>query len=322
VFAGALHNSPAPFDWLHFESRSFKATLNNMVGIDGLARERKWRRHCVFSLDLGRKAKIGAEIVCFFFAILQFPTSHLTFCTQLMPHVDVIFVSHQYARSLSSSAMTPPTSPRGFLLSLLAHAPPPHALLVTYWGRDGGAALSVPTREYFQSSAWIPPRISAPTSPSKVVAKKNGIKSRVGNHVNHGDSKNHLGDGTNVRGHPSLGSVRSASDFYAGPDPSTCTAGDSVSLPRADNTTVETGEYDEDEEEEEEGTEVGHGEMDMVDEAGAHDAFVAGMIFALSRRLLPGPPWTPGSAGGSGEGGVKDNRMDDGERWRLDECLR
>lgn len=53
----------APFEWLHFEGRSVKTTLNNMVGIDGLARERKWRNHCVFSVDVGRKARQGVQAV-------------------------------------------------------------------------------------------------------------------------------------------------------------------------------------------------------------------------------------------------------------------
>jgi hypothetical protein len=59
-------NSPAPFDWLHFEGRSVKTTLSNITGLDGLARERKWRSHCVFSVDVGRKGKQGVEAVCSF----------------------------------------------------------------------------------------------------------------------------------------------------------------------------------------------------------------------------------------------------------------
>lgn len=54
--------SPAPFEWLHFEGRSVKTTLSNVVGIDGLARERKWRSHCVFSLDVC-KVRQGVEAV-------------------------------------------------------------------------------------------------------------------------------------------------------------------------------------------------------------------------------------------------------------------
>ena len=56
-------NSPAPFEWLHFEGRSVKTTLSNITGLDGLARERKWRSHCVFSLDVGRKGRQGIEAV-------------------------------------------------------------------------------------------------------------------------------------------------------------------------------------------------------------------------------------------------------------------
>ena len=56
-------NSPAPFDWLHFEGRSVKTTLRNITGLDGLARERKWRSHCVFSVDVGRKGRQGVEAV-------------------------------------------------------------------------------------------------------------------------------------------------------------------------------------------------------------------------------------------------------------------
>ena len=65
--------SPAPFDWLHFEGRSVKTTLSNMVGVDGLAKERKWRGHCVFSLDMGKKARAGVEFVrCFWPGLLFF----------------------------------------------------------------------------------------------------------------------------------------------------------------------------------------------------------------------------------------------------------
>jgi len=52
------------------------------------------------------------------------------------------------------------------------------------------------------------------------------------------------------------------------------------------------------------------------DDVGAHDAFIAGMIYALSRRLLPGAPYSPGLAG------VTDAQRTEGGRWKLDECLR
>lgn len=61
---------------------------------------------------------------------------------------------------------------------------------------------------------------------------------------------------------------------------------------------------------------------EALDEEGAHAAFVAGMIWALSRRILPGPPYVPGLVGPDGETKSKDGVVDTGLRWRLDECLR
>ncbi|KAG8735120.1 hypothetical protein FRC11_003432 [Ceratobasidium sp. 423] len=55
--------------------------------------------------------------------------------------------------------------------------------------------------------------------------------------------------------------------------------------------------------------------QDVIEEAGAGDAFVAGMIFALSRRLLPGAPYSPGMQHLPGPDAEKG-------RWRLEECLR
>ena len=48
---------------MHFEGRSVKTTLSNIVGLDGLARERRWRSQCVFSVDVGRRARQGIEAV-------------------------------------------------------------------------------------------------------------------------------------------------------------------------------------------------------------------------------------------------------------------
>ena len=62
ALGSSANQSPAPFEWLHFEGRSVKTTLSNVVGIDGLARERKWRSHCVFSLDVC-KVRQGVEAV-------------------------------------------------------------------------------------------------------------------------------------------------------------------------------------------------------------------------------------------------------------------
>jgi len=68
-------------------------------------------------------------------------------------------------------------------------------------------------------------------------------------------------------------------------------------------------------------TERGRGN-DNADETGAHDAFISGMIYALSRRICPGAPYTP-SAGGKEDTTSGRVRTDDVRaRWRLDECLR
>lgn len=65
----------APFEWLHFECRSFKTTLSNLQGLDGLARDRSWRRKITFSLDVSGTA-----------------TSEKQRGIQaLLPHVDVVF---------------------------------------------------------------------------------------------------------------------------------------------------------------------------------------------------------------------------------------
>jgi hypothetical protein len=43
---------------------------------------------------------------------------------------------------------------------------------------------------------------------------------------------------------------------------------------------------------------------------------IAGMIYALSRRLLPGAPYAPGLSGST------EAQRSEGGRWKLDECLR
>ncbi|OJA08993.1 hypothetical protein AZE42_11041, partial [Rhizopogon vesiculosus] len=187
--------SPAPFDWLHFEGRSTKTTLANIIGVDGLARERKWRAHCVVSVDLGRRAREGVEA--------------------LIPHADVVFLSTQTFPSLSNpppnSSNCCPPSPRAILLALARHAPP-HALLVLYGGALGSALLSLPTREYLQSSSWSPP--------------PKGLRSHA-----HTNSNLH----SIISTAEGVESVRSGSEFWAGrrsPDSSGFTMGDVTSSGR------------------------------------------------------------------------------------------
>ncbi|KAL4074895.1 hypothetical protein V8B97DRAFT_1868269 [Scleroderma yunnanense] len=310
-------HSPAPFDWLHFEGRSIRTTIANIMGIDGLARERKWRPHCVVSIDLGRRAREGVEV--------------------LLPHADVIFLCTTTFPSLASSPTSSPNStptPRAILLALARHAPP-HALLILNAGREGAALLSLPTREYLQSSGWsLPPPPQSPTPRRHVYS----------NSVTTSANGTQTWDGVE--------SVRSGSDFWAG-----ARAGDMSMASRdsayTDNGTdsnaqdsgyhshrhtqsgesfhpFDDGDGDGDEAEGEDGRHTPQprrretvAQEDVLDEEGAHGAFVAGMIWALSRRLLPGPPYVPGSHGNANGDARKDGSASDlGVRWRLDECLR
>ncbi|KZT65716.1 hypothetical protein DAEQUDRAFT_676358 [Daedalea quercina L-15889] len=304
-------SSLAPFDWLHFEGRSVKTTLSNIMGLEGLARERKWRSHCVFSVDVGRRAKQGVEA--------------------LVPYADVVFLNKHYALAHSPQYST---SPRAFLLSLTTLAAP-HALLVAHWGEDGAALLSVPTREYFQSSGWV----ADPTSPSAAATPL---------HSRHTTAADDDHDNLDVADAVEVLSVRTGSDFWAGQhtdSSSVFTAGilsssgtsrtpqspsPGTSVPQSQfmrQRDRRPGSADSDETQTGRATsgsapDARRNEMlasEIVDEVGAQDAFVAGMMFALSRRLLPGEPYTP-----SGVHRGKEVASDVREmgRWRLEECLR
>ncbi|OSC96994.1 hypothetical protein PYCCODRAFT_1440615 [Trametes coccinea BRFM310] len=312
-------NSPAPIDWIHFEGRSVKTTLSNIVGLDGLARERRWRSHCVFSIDVGRRARQGVEA--------------------LIPHADVIFLNKHYARAHSPQYAS---SPRAFLLSLTGIAPP-HALLVAHWGSEGAAVLSVPTREYFQSTGWVEP--NPPPLPEPAAMR---MGSANGGRTDEADMQ----------------SIRTGSDFWAGAgnhteSSSTFTADLLTSTPQRPGRGVpqegiqrpskqrtkngkraayRSPDRDNGDSSDSDGTQIaGHGggvrpnldaararaqgaQNEILDEVGAQDAFVAGMMWALSRRLLPGEPYTP-SAASSDAAAASDGDRERG-RWRLEECLR
>lgn len=315
-------NTPAPFEWIHFEGRSVKTTLSNIMGLEGLARERKWRNHCTFSVDIGRRARQGVEA--------------------LIPYADVVFLNKHYARAHSPQYAS---SPRAFLLSLTALVPP-HALLVAYWGEEGAAVLSVPTREYFQSSGWVGLDSSNP------IPEVSALSMRTGTDPGDHDPEDRV----------EMVSVRTESDFWAGQhtdSSSIFTAGafsqsfsasPSPTLPRPPENvhatsawTRETHRHRRSESSDSDGTQIGahrtdqgrtqrvdnaalrgasiaaqHSHSAVIDEVGAQDAFIAGMILALGRRMLPGEPYTPMS-------GARNN-ADAGEgekgRWRLEECLR
>ncbi|KAI6024848.1 hypothetical protein BKA83DRAFT_4253068 [Pisolithus microcarpus] len=270
-------HSPAPFDWLHVEGRSIRTTAANVLGVDGLARERKWRSHCVISVDLGRRARDGAEV--------------------LVPHADVIFLCTTTFPPLSSSPTSPPTSTpalRAILLSLARHARP-HALLVLNAGREGAALLSVPTREYFQSSSWSPPPRSSQAAShahsNSAATTSNGTHTQDGVESDMSlasrDSAYNVDAGGEMNGQGSTHHRSSGESFHPFDDGDEGEDGDGqgedgrhTPQPRRREPVVEE---------------------DVLDEEGAHAAF---------------------NHNNSNEDRKDGNVGDLGVRWRLDECLR
>lgn len=164
----------------------------------------------------------------------------------------MIFVNRHYAEAVSP---TYSTSPRAFLLSLTSTAPS-HALLVADWGKEGAAVLSVPTRDYFQSSAWT--NRNAGTS-GAADARDDNV------------------------------SVRTGSAFWASGRGTPTTSG------QPSDTEDDRSQYGQ-------APEQGNDIVDEVDaelnldplisltliKVGSADAFIAGMIYALTRCVLPG----------------------------------
>lgn len=228
---------------------------------------------------------------------------------QLIPHADVLFLNRYYAQANSSHYAT---TPRAFLLSLASTAAP-HALLVAHWGSEGAALLSLPTKEYFQSSGWVEEQPVSRPNPGHESGTRDVQSVRSGSgfwadgrsqtpssSAFFSDRSHHVSDVGNDSGMShSLSPASKARSRSRG---------------RGQRT-----QYDDDDNDSQ-GTEVpgGNDEDDgVIDAVGAQDAFVAGMIYALSRRIAPGSPYTP-SWTGEAVGGPESERG----RWRLEECLR
>ncbi|EEB93156.1 hypothetical protein MPER_08232 [Moniliophthora perniciosa FA553] len=185
---------------------------------------------------------------------------------------------------------------------------------------------SLGVEEGAASSGWVDERRLAPQRQNK-------------NKDNNGHNHNHnLNPDTSLTSED-VRSVRSGSDFWADgrsrtPSSSAFSAPGSLSPPpnesrarsRSRSPDPNSSRYrdsgaifEDDHDTDSQGTEVPDQDVDdgVVDEVGAQDAFVAGMIYALSRKIMPGPPYTPG--GGSNNPLLDPN---DRGRWRLDECLR
>ena len=59
------------------------------------------------------------------------------------------------------------------------------------------------------------------------------------------------------------------------------------------------------------------------DEIAAQDAFIAGMIYSLGQRILPGAPYTPSATPYAQVYGAGAGSLDlDRGRWKLEDCLR
>ena len=176
---------------------------------------------------------------------------------------------------------------------------------MAYWGSEGAAVLSLPTKEYFQSSGWVEERDESDAS-----------------------RQTRMESNTRSDEFSSVQSVRSGSDFWAGnrtpgSSDSYTTGGQSADSHVQSHEEQKFGKEDgEENDNDSQGTEVPEGTKDdVVDEVGAQDAFVAGMIYSMSRSITPGAPYTP-SAGG-GDVRVNTNSSDaERSRWRLDECLK
>lgn len=247
---------------------------------------------------------------------------------QLIPHVDVIFLNKHYARAHSPRYAA---SPRAFLLSFTPIVPA-HALLVAHWGSEGAAVLSMPTKEYFQSSGWVdtslPPSAPSPTPSGPAVQPSATPEKR------HGEVQSvRSGSDFWAMGHH----TESSSEFTAGLLSSASSDPNSPMTSRAPlhhhSTPVRNhrqrrtrrAAQSDSESSDSDGTQMPSGarvagggnagsnsnasggatsqtpsQQGIVDEIGAQDAFVAGMMYALSRRMVPGEPYTPAAVSKDG----------------------
>ncbi|KZP00971.1 hypothetical protein CALVIDRAFT_533296 [Calocera viscosa TUFC12733] len=199
-----------PFDWVHFEGRATPSMLSNLRWVCDVSREQGYRDKVVVSLGLERPVQDMEELIRF---------------------ADVVFFSKALAMQATHA------SPKSFLLSHALASSPHSILLATPSSHTSGAALlSVPNKEYYQSSELV-------KDTSETPSRTNGKR---------------------------------ISGFG--------------------------GEED--------------GDFEIMDLSGTGEAFIAGMIYSLTRRLLPGLPYTP-----SDEEYTPTADEDKG-RWRLEECLR
>ncbi|CAE6513560.1 unnamed protein product [Rhizoctonia solani] len=212
----------------------------------------------------------------------------------------------------------------------MARLAAPHALLCVEWGQSGCAMLSIPTKEYFQSSPFVPdPRGTHRTAESLSASLWESVRSGTPFFSEFGDrtdpqdtpNANTTSDtgsqnskpkhthsrsrATNGGGQDDWGKMYPESVRRSSPTPSSSSSDDERRTITGTSWHTSIAGT----------TSSVAARQDVIEEAGAGDAFVAGMIFALSRRLLPGAPYSPGLQNLPGPDAEKG-------RWRLEECLR
>ncbi|KAG1835313.1 hypothetical protein EV424DRAFT_1360355 [Suillus variegatus] len=288
--------SPAPFDWMHFEGRSIKTTLSNILGVDGLARER--------NVDLGRRAREGVEA--------------------LISHADVIFLSAQTFPSLSNPQLNAVTLAHLLraLSSLRSHDTHLHTRSLSHAHTNSNLHSIMSTAEGVRERAqrvrilgWPPqPDSSGFTmgdNPSPARNRDSGYSEDHDDEPRRrtssaGESFHPLDDDDDEDDARSTHTTRGTSLPHSLPNPHLRTNGHGhdhahARPPQHVQSSIPVQPPPPPSE-------------DLQDEEGAHSAFIAGMIWSLSRRTLPGAPYTPVQA--------EEKESDVTARWRLDECLR
>lgn len=178
--------------------------------------------------------------------------------------------------------------------------------------------LSLPTKEYFQSSGWVE-ELSTSSRPD-LGSSHEGLNSSIELSVRSGSDFY-----ADAQGHTPSSSAFYSAGFMSDWGNESGVSYSTSSSAQKKHARLRSHEHrsiDDDGDDDSQVTETPGDDNDddgIIDDVEAHDAFVAGMIYALSRRIVPGLPYTPSWAG---EDPNATNSDFDTGRWRLDECLR
>jgi hypothetical protein len=193
----------------------------------------------------------------------------------------------------------------------------------------------VPTREYFQASAWHPAQQQQQASPiARGMSAEDAVAEREEMHSVRSASTFWAGPGGRTTSSsayddpsspgpetasPALRGERVLADLEReGPEPRTAAA-----RRRKEAQKQKHKQGEEEQNAEKDATPPAAPPKEALDAVGAQDAFTAGMMFALSRRALPSlrySPPVPHLAAAEDQAQEK-GAAEDGV-WKLDECLR